>query len=128
MIRFGLASEDELDVAGYSQIWKAVSSVVPNDATVMVISKGDDALLKLAHGRAWHFPQTTDGIYAGYHPADSAAAIAQLEQLRSQGGQFLLIPSGSFWWLEYYTGFRDHLEADYRRIWRDPYCIIYQLA
>ena len=45
---------------------------MPLEATVMVVSKGDDELLKLGGRRALHFPQNEAGEYAGHYPADSA--------------------------------------------------------
>ena len=53
---------------------------------MLVVSNGDDELLELgAERRGWHFPQMEDGTYAGYHPADSAEAIAHCEALRGAG-------------------------------------------
>src|SRR4051794_18854834 len=46
--------------------------VVPAGGTVVVASKGDDALVRLDGRRGWHFPRTPDGTYAGHHPADTA--------------------------------------------------------
>ena len=77
---------------------------------MLVVSNGDDELLRLgAARRAWHFPQQEDGVWAGYHPADSAEAIAHLEALRDRGATHILIPQTAFWWLDYYTGLRDRL-------------------
>ena len=104
---------------------RVASSSCPD---VLVVSKGDDELLKLGGCKAWHFPQTGQGVYAGYYPADSAAAIAQLEALRAKGGQFLLFPSTAFWWLGHYEDFRHHLDARCGRIWGDEQCVIYQLS
>jgi GT2 family glycosyltransferase len=111
------------------RIRSVVDASVPGDATVLVSSKGDDALLDLgAHRRGWHFPQLTDGTYAGYYPADSAAAIAHLEQLRAAGADHLLLPSTSLWWLAHYTGLRDHLDEHYARVIDDPEtCCVYEL-
>jgi hypothetical protein len=101
---------------------------LPRNATVVVVSKGDDRLLELGGPKAWHFPQDQNGDYAGHHPADSAEAIAQLEALRTKGGDFLLIPNTAFWWLEYYGDFHQHLDTRYRRVWGDEHCIIFQLS
>ena len=49
---------------------------LPADSTVIVVSKGDEELLKLDGRQGWHFPRTEDGRYAGYYPADSVTAIA----------------------------------------------------
>ena len=45
-----------------------VRSAVPADATVAVVSKGDAELLEIDGRAAWHFPQRTDGTYAGLPP------------------------------------------------------------
>jgi len=42
--------------------------VVPLNAAVLVVSKGDDDLLQLEGQRAWHFPPAAEGGYAGYYP------------------------------------------------------------
>jgi GT2 family glycosyltransferase len=85
---------------------------LPPDATVLVVSNGDDELLKLgANRRGWHFPQMEDGTYAGHHPANSAEAIAHLEALQEQGGTHILFPQTAFWWLEFYGELRDTLNA-----------------
>jgi hypothetical protein len=108
-------------------IQEVAKAVLPRKATVAVVSKGDEELLKLGgERRGWHFPQNDDGVYAGYYPADSSAAISHLEELRSSGADFLLFPETAFWWLERYEDFKQHLDARYRRIWGEG-CIIYQL-
>lgn len=110
------------------QIRAVVRRIVPQGATIIVVSKGDDELLKLDGRQGWHFPQTEDGVYVGYHPADSAAAIKHLEELRGRGGEYLLFPQPAFWWLDYYLDFRNHLDKRYSCIWRDERCIIYELS
>ena len=117
----------------YGQVMLAVREIaqgsLPSGATVAVISRGDDELLKLPGRRGWHFPQERDGSYTGYHPSDSTTAIAQLEELRQRGAEYLMIPSTSLWWLDFYTGFREHLEANYSLIVdREDACLIYQLS
>ena len=92
------------------------SATLPAGATVLVVSKGDDDLLALDGLRAWHFPQTEDGVFAGHYPADSAGAIGHLEALRDKGASFLLIPEPAMWWLSYYDGLRDYLERRCRLV------------
>lgn len=94
----------------------AVRRLLPEDANVVVISKGDPDLLKLDGCKVCHFPQAEDGTYAGCYPASSSAAIAHLEALRLQGADFLLIPSAAFWWLEHYRDFARHLRCRYREL------------
>src|SRR5262245_31395247 len=96
------------------RIREVVDNVLPSDATVIVVSKGDDELLKLDRRKKWHFPQQEDGAPAGYNPADSTTAIAHLEALRAKGADFLLFPSTTFWWFEHYKEFTQYLENRFR--------------
>jgi len=107
---------------------EVLSSKVPLETTVLVVSKGDDGLLQVDGRRTRHFPQDEQGRYAGYHPADSGAAIQHLEALHAQGAEYLLFPSTAFWWLDHYADFAKHLEGSYRRIFADEHCILFQLG
>jgi glycosyltransferase involved in cell wall biosynthesis len=110
------------------RIRKAAADNVPPGAVVAVISKGDQRLLKLDGCRAWHFPQDSNGTYAGHYPADSSEAIAKVEELKGRGAQYLLVPITSAWWLEHYSGLREHLTRHYREILRDETtCVLFSL-
>ena len=111
-----------------ARVQEIVRETLPAKATVLVISKGDDALLEFDGRRGWRFPQTERGVYAGHYPADSAAAIAHFEALRAKGAEFLLLPSTAFWWLDSYPDFRTHLDAQGTRVWHDADCIIYRVS
>ena len=110
------------------RVRQAVCDAVPATSTVIVVSKGDDELLELGGRRAWHFPQADSGAYAGHHPEDSTAAVRHLESLRGRGGEFLVFPSTSMWWLQHYEGLRRHLDHRYREVLREEgTCVIYEL-
>ena len=110
------------------RVRQTVCDAVPAASTVIVVSKGDDELLKLGGRQAWHFPQADGGAYAGHHPEDSTAAVKQLEFLRGRGGEFLVFPATSLWWLKHYEGLRRHLDRRYRQVVRqDETCVIYEL-
>jgi GT2 family glycosyltransferase len=118
---------------GYGSLVERVRSVadraVPPDAAVLVVSRGDDALVELGRRSVAHFPQAADGVYAGYHPADSDQAIAHLEELRAAGAEFLVLPQPSFWWLDHYEGFRSHLERRYSVVAHDEEsCLVFALG
>jgi glycosyltransferase involved in cell wall biosynthesis len=111
-----------------ARVRTVASSVLPSEARVLVISKGDDDLLHLNGARGLHFPQTQNGVYAGHHPANAADAVSHLELLRQQGADYLLIPASAFWWLDFYLGFTRHLEANYRvLVYQERTCIIFDL-
>jgi len=111
------------------RIREVANAVLPSEATVAVVSKGDEELLELGGGRrGWHFPRNEEGAYAGYYPADSAEAIAHLEELREGGAGFLVFPETAFWWLENYKDFGEYLDAHYRRVWDDENYAIFELS
>ena len=99
-----------------------VERETPRGTTVAVVSRGDAALLAFDNRRGWHFPQTEQGVYAGHHPADSAAAIAHVEEVRARGARYLLVPRTAFWWLDYYKEFHQHLLSSGRCLVRDERC------
>jgi hypothetical protein len=110
-----------------SRIRDTVPGKTPKGATILVISRGDKRLLQFEERVGWHFPQTDRGVYAGHHPANDDEAIAHMEELRAHGGGFLLIPCTALWWLDYYVGFRQHLENHHRLIHCDEACVLFEL-
>ena len=105
-----------------------VQLTVPEHSIILSISKGDDDLIEFGKRFGWHFPRAINGKYAGCYPAHSDEAISQLETLRAQGAQYLLIPHTSFWWLEFYTDFTSHLQERYRIVtYHEDSCLIYCL-
>jgi hypothetical protein len=107
------------EMVRYARLPRAIreaAQLLPHGARVLVVSKGDQALVDVDGWDAWHFPRGEGGGYAGYYPADSAEAIAHLEGLRVQGAQYLVFPRTSFWWLDHYPEFRVHLEQRYPRL------------
>jgi GT2 family glycosyltransferase len=110
------------------KVRETVRRLLPRDAKVVVVSRGDEALLDLFGREAWHFPQEADGGYLGYYPPDGPSVIAQLETLRLRGAQFLLFPATAMWWLDEYPEFSGHLQRHYPVIRRDSEaCIIFAL-
>jgi GT2 family glycosyltransferase len=116
-------------VALRERVRSIVSVQLPAGANILVVSKGDDALVNFSSQRGAHFPQAADGGYANLYPADCAEAVVHLEKLRMGGARFFLLPQPAFWWLEHYTGLREHLEKNAVVKFRDEAtCIIYELG
>ncbi|MEJ7590777.1 MAG: hypothetical protein WKF77_04460 [Planctomycetaceae bacterium] len=106
-----------------------VNANLPLTATVAVVSKGDENLLRLGDRRSWHFPRGGDGAYAGHYPADDTAALCQLAALKEMGADFLVVPWTSFWWFKYYSEFGQHLFLNYRvLVPRDMSAVIFNLT
>jgi hypothetical protein len=110
------------------RIRQIVNRDVPRGATVAVVSRGDEELLRFDRRRGWHFPQTEAGVYAGYYPTDSKEAIAHVEGLRRRGARYLVVPQTAFWWLDHYRDFSEYLLRSYRCVIRDDRtCLLFAL-
>jgi hypothetical protein len=112
-----------------TRIQEAVAEHVRPGASVLVASKGDAGLVEMPGLIAAHFPQDSAGGYAGYHPRDSAAATAELEELRRRGAEYLVLPETSRWWLDFYAGLASHLATHGELVADVPdACLIFSLG
>ena len=101
---------------------------LPSGSNALVLSKGDEQLVRLGPAVGRHFPYDQAGDYSGFHPKDSEAAIGALEAARADGAEFLIVPQTALWWLEHYEQFKNHLDQRYRLHWDDKVvCLIYDL-
>ena len=66
-----------------------------------------DQIEDYAERKGWHFLER-GGIYNG-HPVSSADATTDLEELHKRGATHLVFYSSTFWWLDYYKEFTEHL-------------------
>ena len=110
------------------RIREIVNAVIPPDASIAVVSKGDGELVELHGRRARHFPESEKGGCAGHYPADGSEAVTLVENARADGVHYLLLPQTAFWWLEQYPELARHLHQRYRKINADSStCLIYSL-
>jgi GT2 family glycosyltransferase len=93
---------------------------LPRGASVAVVSKGDEEMIRVPELRTEHFPRALGGGYAGFYPCDGTAVIAHLEWVRSTGVEYLVFPETSEWWLDSYPKLRTHLERTCRLADREP--------
>jgi hypothetical protein len=80
------------------------------DALIVAADTGDPTIFYYAHRKGWHFLEK-DGIYEG-NPSDSQEAIVDLEKLRRLGATHLVFTTNTFWWLDYYPEFAQHLSEN----------------
>jgi GT2 family glycosyltransferase len=107
------------------RVRQTIGDALPPGSTVLIVSKGDERLLEFDDLRAWHFPRLPDGTWKGHHPADSAEALAGLEELRAQGADYIAFPGPMLWWLDFYDGLARQLED--RALVREEACAIFEL-
>jgi hypothetical protein len=98
---------------------------VPN-ALIIAADTGDPTIFYYAQRKGWHFLER-DAIYNG-NPDDSQQAIADLEQLRRRGATHLVFTTNTFWWLDYYPEFAQHLAEIAKPMEATPEFRIYKLA
>jgi hypothetical protein len=110
------APDDPEYTALVGRLRDLVRAHVPVGESVVVVSKGDPALLEIEGRAARHFPEDSTGEWAGHHPADSDEAIRGLERAAARGDRFVLLPAPQRWWLEQYEGLRAHLGIRYRTV------------
>jgi hypothetical protein len=98
----GHAAPDEPEYLDLVRRLRTMVETLPNGARVLVATRGDDRLCDIAGRTAGHFPQLSDGTYAGSYPSNDGAAIQQIRDLSAQGWTYLAIPNPARWWLDHY--------------------------
>jgi hypothetical protein len=101
---------------------EAATTAIPPGAITIVATNGESRLLDLSNRKAWHFPQ------AAADPANDAHAIALVEDLRTQGAGYFVMPRTVFSWLAQYADMTRYLDTNYQRIISNQRCIVYDLA
>jgi Sulfotransferase family len=140
LVRFGYETDSSLSDAkkklsqqsGFippNPIREVIRRTVPEDATIIVMSDGDEELIPAMDGRrVLLFPQQEggDNIPIGLDAIDPDAESG-LRTLQASGGNYLLVPSSGYQWLNRRKDFLRHVDANFRRIWADDHCLIYEL-
>lgn len=116
----------------YEELAPRLASVVeeltPVGAIVLVVSKGDESLVRFDGRSGWHFPRSSTGQYAGHHPIDGYWAVDHLEALRTAGGAYLVLPATYYWWFEHYPELERHLRRRYDQLDSpEEVCRVYRL-
>jgi hypothetical protein len=104
-------------------VGRELDRIAPSGALVAVADVGDPTAMYYSRRKGWHFLENF-GIAA----QDDAHAIRELEQLRQRGAGYLAFTRYSFWWLDYYPGFRAYLDPHCRRVRETDDYIIYNIS
>jgi hypothetical protein len=98
--------------------------IPPADALILV----DDEQLRHRLKERPVFPFIErEGQYWG-PPADAETAIAELERLRSAGAKYIAFIASTFWWLQHYGPFAEHLRSHYHCVAENKDVIIFRLT
>jgi 4-amino-4-deoxy-L-arabinose transferase-like glycosyltransferase len=84
-----------------------LKKITTRSALIVAADTGDPTIFYYAKRKGWHFLET-HAIYNG-NPSDNQQAILDLEELRRRGATHLVFTTNTFWWLEYYPEFTEHL-------------------
>ncbi len=104
----------------------ALENTTPPGAIIVIADLGDPTAFYYGGRKGWHFLEE-NGLYNG-HPADSAAAIANLADLRRRGAGYLAFYSGTMWWPDYYKEFAQYLASTAKIETDTPGYRIYRLT
>ena len=103
-----------------------LNKITAPDALIVAADMGDPTIFYYAQRKGWHFLEK-DAIYAGT-PSDSQEVIADLEQLRRRGATHFVFTTSTFWWLDYYPEFAQHLAESAKLMEATPEFRIYKLT
>jgi hypothetical protein len=130
LLSCGMATEEELGPSdrhrAIFQLRAGVRAAVPLSSVALVVSGGDEILLRHGSLATWHFPQGRMGEH-DRSPTNDARAVAHLEELRGAGASYLVIPRGALPWLSELKQFKTYLTDHYPRVY-DEYCLIHSLS
>ena len=121
------AARDRSGTYDAGRIRATVTGLVPEGATVLVVDKGDEDLLRVGGRQMRHLPRNPDGTPAWHDPENSDDLLEQIAREYELGARYLLIPSASLWWLDHYEGFARRLEQESRLLARDSDCALIAL-
>jgi glycosyltransferase involved in cell wall biosynthesis len=91
-----------------------IDALIPTDASFVLVDDDNLGMRPTPGRRPVPFLER-DGHWWGA-PADDRTAIAELERLREAGARFLVFAWPGFWWLDYYRGFADYVQARFERV------------
>jgi hypothetical protein len=101
------------------QVRRLAEAHIPPGARTLVATYGDPALLMLGDRPTVPFPRSPDGVAADYTDVSGDEAVAQLEALRDDGAEYLVVPSPALPWLIGHPELDRHLEERYSAVIRD---------
>lgn len=115
-----LSSDESLKIAA-----SEIAALTEPGQTFILVDE-DEWGAEFAPGRRVMPFLERDGSYWGV-PEDGRTAIEELERLRGMGAGFVVFGWPAFWWLDYYSGLREHLRANYPCLLSNSRLVVYDL-
>lgn len=109
-----------------SDVVDALAALMPSGAGYILIDDGVFGSELLPRRKGVQF-DPRDAVYYGAL-ADASEALSIFETLRSDRVGYLVILWPAFWWMDYYVGFREHLEREYSCVMRDELAVAFALG
>jgi glycosyltransferase involved in cell wall biosynthesis len=103
----------------------AIDAVVPKASRCAVVTGGEEWILKIADHPVVGFPDPDQRAQAEGR-SRGEVALSDLEELRSKGADFLVVPSRASWWVDRVKELKQHLDTCQRAFQNDS-CVIYAL-
>lgn len=103
----------------------AIADVVPEGATVLVVSKGDDELLAVPARVARHFPADADGGFAGWYAEGVDDVVRQIDREVARGAGYLVFPPTAGWWFDFYAGLESWIGRQFDEVGGTHACRIF---
>lgn len=103
-----------------------IERTIPAGAALILVDE-DDIGPEIAEGRRVLPFRERDGRYWG-PPNDDVEAVAELERLRREGAEYMVVGWPAFWWLEHYRGLAAHLDTRYRCTLRNDRLVAFDLS
>lgn len=102
------ADEIAHEITRVQECKSEIISRIPEGGKFILIDEGRFGGSDCIPGRfEFQFPEQ-DGEYGG-PPADDMAAIKELNRFIAKGARYIVIAWTAFWWLEYYSLFKEYL-------------------
>ncbi|MDZ7953095.1 glycosyltransferase family A protein [Nostoc sp. DedQUE09] len=105
---------------------REIAFVIPAGKRLILVDENQWGCEILAELDALPFLEH-EGQYWGA-PLDDEMAIQELERMRQAGASFMIIAWPAFWWLDYYSGLRNYLSSNFRRVLDNSRLVVFDLC
>jgi glycosyltransferase involved in cell wall biosynthesis len=111
----------------FAELGRTLEPFIPAGARYILVDDNQWAQCALIPRREALPFLEKDNIYWGV-PPDSGTAVRELERMReTPGARFVVFGQPAFWWLDYFSGLREHLEKNYRCTLRNDTFVVFDL-